>query len=89
MALRSCDPFDITVSGDLTAALAHVQALIVGEGGRFAGDATGGRFAGASPIGTIEGQYAVQGSTVRITITSKPMLAPCGAIEAKIRQYFA
>ena len=89
MALRSCDPFDIAVPGDLTAALARVQALIVGEGGRFAGDATAGRFAGTSPVGTIEGQYAVQGSTVRITITSKPILAPCGAIEARIRKYFA
>ena len=89
MALRSCDPFDIPVPGDLTAALAHAQAVIVAEGGKFAGDATAGRFAGMSPIGPVEGRYAVQGAVVRVTITSKPMLAPCGAIEARVRKYFA
>ncbi|HEX3151291.1 MAG TPA: hypothetical protein VHR66_24650 [Gemmataceae bacterium] len=89
MALRSCDPFDIPVPGDLPAVLARVQTAIVAEGGRFAGDATAGHFAGVSPVGTIEGRYAASGSVVRITITNKPMLAPCGMIEAKIRQYFA
>jgi hypothetical protein len=89
MALRSCDPFDIPVPSDLPAVFARVQAAIVADGGRFAGDATAGKFAGASPIGEIEGHYTVSGSVVRITITSKPMLAPCGAIESKIRQYFA
>jgi hypothetical protein len=89
MALRSCDPFDIPVHGDLPTVLARMQALIVGEGGRFAGDAVAGRFSGSSPVGTIEGTYAVMGTVVRVTITSKPMLAPCGAIEARVRKYFA
>lgn len=88
MAFRSCDPFDVPVPGDLPAALARVQALIVGEGGRFAGDATGGQFSGPTPLGSVEGRYAVHGAVIRITITSKPMLAPCGAIEARIRGYF-
>ena len=74
---------------DLPGVLARVQSLIVGEGGRFAGDATAGRFAGSTPLGPIEGRYAIQGSVIRVTITSKPMLAPCGAIEARIRKYFA
>jgi hypothetical protein len=89
MALRSCEPFDIPVPADLPGTLARVQAHIVREGGRFAGDATAGRFAGNTPVGPIEGRYTVQGSVIRITITGKPMLAPCGAIEARIRQYFA
>ena len=89
MALRSCDPFDIPIPGDLTAVLARVQALIVDEGGRFAGDAAAGRFSGSSPVGTIEGTYAVIGTIVRVTITSKPMVAPCSAIEARVRKYFA
>ena len=89
MGLRSCEPFDIPVPADLAGVLARAQSLIVGQGGRFAGDAQAGRFAGASPVGPIEGRYTVQGATIRITITSKPMLAPCGAIEVKIRQFFA
>lgn len=88
MGLRSCDPFDIPVPGDLPAALARVQAAIAAEGGKFSGDATAGRFAGPTPVGTVEGTYVVQGNVVRVTIASKPMLAPCGAIEARVRKYF-
>ena len=88
MGLRTCDPFDVPVPADLPAAIARVQALIVRQGGSFAGDMTAGRFAGPTSVGTVEGRYAVRGSVIRITITSKPMLAPCGAIEARVRQYF-
>jgi hypothetical protein len=86
--MRTCDPFDIPVPADLSATLARVQALIVGEGGQFAGDAKAGRFSGASPVGPIEGRYTVYAETIRITITSKPMLVPCAAIEERIRGYF-
>jgi hypothetical protein len=89
MAMRSCDPFDIPVPADLAGSLARVQRLITSEGGSFSGDTTAGRFSGVSPVGPIEGRYTVQGAAIRITITNKPMLAPCGAIEARIRQYFA
>ena len=89
MPMRTCDPFDIPVPADLAAALARVQRLITNEGGSFSGDTTAGRFSGASPVGPVEGRYTVQGAAIRITITNKPMLAPCGAIEARIRSYFA
>ena len=88
MGLRSCDPFDVPVPADLTAAIARVRALITGQGGTFAGDTTAGRFAGPSPLGLVEGRYTVQGAVIRIMITSKPMVAPCGTIEARIRGYF-
>jgi hypothetical protein len=88
MALRSCDPFDISVPGGLPAALARIRASIVAEGGMFSGNESAGRFAGPTSVGTVEGTYAVNGNVVRVTITSKPMLAPCGAIEARIRGYF-
>ena len=89
MALRSCDPFDIPVPADLPAVIARVQSLIVKEGGQFSGDAQAGRFSGESPVGPVEGRYTVQGGAIRVTITSKPMLAPCAAIETRIRKYFA
>jgi len=89
MGMRTCDPFDIPVPADLPAVLTRVRSLITAEGGQFSGDAAAGRFSGTSPVGPIEGRYTVQGAAIRITITSKPMLAPCGAIEARIRGYFA
>jgi hypothetical protein len=88
MGLRTCDPFDVPVPADLPGVIARVRALITGEGGTFTGDVKAGQFAGPTPVGTVEGRYAVQGAVIRITITSKPMIAPCGAIEAKIRKYF-
>jgi hypothetical protein len=89
VGLRSCDPFDVPVPADLPAAIARVRSLILGEGGIFAGDTTAGRFAGPTPVGTVEGRYTVQSEAIRITITSKPMMAACGMIESKIRRYFA
>jgi hypothetical protein len=88
MGLRSCDPFDVPVPADLAAAIARVRALVVGEGGAFTGDVKAGRFAGPTPMGTVEGRYTVHGDAIRITITSKPMVAPCGVLESKIRGYF-
>lgn len=88
MAMRSCDPFDLPVPGDLKGTLLRVQAQIVGEGGEFAGDEFAGRFSGKSPLGPIEGRYTIQGESIRITITSKPMFVPCGTIEERIRKYF-
>ena len=88
MGLRSCEPFDIPVPGDLPEVLARVHASIAAEGGMFSGDATAGHFAGPTPVGTVKGTYAVHGNVVRVTITSKPIVAPCGAIEARVRKYF-
>jgi hypothetical protein len=88
MGLRTCDPFEIPIPSDLLGTLARVQSLIVGEGGHFAGDEVAGHFAGQTPLGMIEGRYTIQGASIRITITHKPMLAPCGMIEARVRQYF-
>jgi hypothetical protein len=88
MGLRSCDPFDVPVPADVPGTIARVQALIVREGGTFAGDAMAGRFASPTPVGQVEGRYKVQGAVIRITITSKPMVAPCGVIESRIRGYF-
>jgi len=89
MALRSCEPFEVPIPGDLAAVIARVGSLITAEGGQFSGDAAAGRFSGTSPVGPIEGRYEIRGAVIRVTITSKPMLAPCGAIEARIRKYFA
>lgn len=85
----SCDPFDVTVGGDLAASVKRVQSLITGDGGTFAGDASSGTFSGPTPVGTIEGKYAVRGNVVTVTITKRPRVAPCDVIEAKIRKYFA
>lgn len=89
MALRCCDPFDIPMPADLVATLRHLESALRSQGGSFDGNESAGRFTGQTPIGTLEGVYLVVGEVVRVTITTKPMMAPCGAIESKIRGYFA
>lgn len=85
----SCDPFDVTVAGDLAAAVARVRAHITEEGGTFTGDASKGTFSGGTPFGTIHGEYAVRGNVVTVTITKRPRIAGCDLIEGRIREYFA
>jgi len=89
MALRSCDPFDIPMPADLQATLRHLESALVSQGGSFEGNENSGRFSGQTPVGTLSGVYSVEGEAIRVTITNKPMMAPCGAIESKIRGYFA
>jgi hypothetical protein len=86
--MASCDPFEIPLPGDIIAAVGRVRAAISEGGGAFEGDEAAGRFTGKTPVGSIEGSYVVQASAIRVTISSKPMLAPCGMIESKIRSYF-
>lgn len=85
----SCDPFDVTVAGDLAASVDRVRMLITGDGGTFAGDATAGTFSGPTPVGPIEGKYAVRGNVVTVTITKRPRVAGCEVIESRVRGYFA
>ena len=88
MGWRNCKLFDVTVNGNLAVVLDQVRSKIVGAGGNFSGDTTSGAFSGPSPVGMIEGKYSVRGNVVTITITSKPIPAPCGMIESETRDYF-
>ena len=85
--MAACDPFSVTVGGDVQAALDRVRTEIMNAGGSFSGDASAGMFSGSSPVGAIKGTYQVAGNVVTITITDRPWLAPCGTIESKIRSY--
>lgn len=87
--MASCDPFDVNVTGDLQAALDRVKKQITDGGGTFSGDTKAGTFSGSTLVGKVTGKYTVSGKVVTITITDKPLLAPCSTIESKIREYFS
>jgi hypothetical protein len=84
----SCDPFDVTVSGDLQAAVDRARAKVTGAGGTFTGDTKSGSFSGPSGVGTIEGKYSVSGQVVTVKVTKKPFIVPCSKIESTVRDYF-
>ncbi|MFL5330129.1 MAG: hypothetical protein ACJ8C4_14605 [Gemmataceae bacterium] len=87
--MARCDPFQITVTGDLQSAFDRAKSQITAAGGTFTGNANGGSFSGQVPVmGSIAGQYTVSGNVVTVTITDKPFLVPCATIEKKVREYF-
>jgi hypothetical protein len=50
----------------------------------FNGDTNSGSFSGRG----VEGSYKIEGSTVQVTVTDKPTLAPWSKVESKIKEFF-
>lgn len=62
---------------------------IGGAGGTFNGDDTTGSFGLSTMAGDVAGSYTVNGNTLEVTITDKPMFLPCDMIEAQLKQYLS
>lgn len=77
--------FDLSYSGSPDQLVSKAQQLVTQAGGRFEGSTEGGTYSLKIPVGQIAGEYVIQGSTVSFKVTKKPMLVPCSAIEAYLR----
>ena len=77
--MANCN-FSISFSESPEEVLNRAKTAVEGQGGSFAGDATGGKFS-INVFGTISGSYTVSGNRLDIAIEDKPMMIPCGAIE--------
>jgi hypothetical protein len=55
------------------------------NGVEFSGDASTGNFSGKG----IEGSYQIEGETLIIEITKKPMIMPWAVIETAVTKFFA
>jgi hypothetical protein len=80
--------FSIPFSSSPEALAAKAQQAIMGAGGSFQGDSTAGNFGVSTPLGDIRGNYTIQGSSIMVSIVSKPFLVGCGMIEKQLREYF-
>ena len=76
--------FSIPFSGSAEDIFNKAQSAVQKQGGSFEGDATGGSFS-ISVFGTITGSYSVSGQQLNIVIEDKPMMIPCSAIEAALK----
>jgi hypothetical protein len=86
--MATCEPFTVTITGDVQAVLDRVKADVEGRGGTFSGDAGGGSVSGSVPLlGPFSADYAVSGQDVTITVTHRPLLVSCATIEAQARSY--
>ncbi|MDQ3278156.1 MAG: hypothetical protein M3Q06_07505 [Bacteroidota bacterium] len=80
----ACD-FSIPFTGNPEDVLAKAKSTVQSQGGNFDGDANRGEF-NVSVFGNkIVGNYTVSGQTLNITITDKPFMVPCSAIEGFLK----
>ena len=83
------DKIIIPFAGNIDALLQQAQQSAAKAGGKLEGDSKAGTFDGQSPLGAVKGTYAVVGQNVTITFSEKPWFVTVGAIERKLRGYFA
>jgi hypothetical protein len=80
----ACD-FSLPFSGNPEDVLGKARKAVEGQGGNFSGDANGGNFDVSIFGNKIVGNYTVSGQTLHITITDKPFMVPCSAIEGFLK----
>jgi len=78
--------FKINVKANPAEIINNVKLKIENEGGRFTGDEREGNFNLPTPVGAIEGNYSVSNDELKIDITKKPMMLPCGMIESELEK---
>lgn len=77
--------FSIPFSGNAESVLAKARSTVQSQGGTFNGDAASGDFSVSVFGNKIVGNYAVSGQTLNISITDKPFMVPCSAIETFLK----
>lgn len=73
--------FDIATSATADQVVDKARELITGSGGTFDGNPVQGNYTVKLPLGSVQGTYTINGSTVAFHITKKPMVMPCSAIQ--------
>jgi hypothetical protein len=77
--------FRLPLKGDPDALASQAEQVARQAGADFVGDGKAGRFAAKG----VEGRYEVQGDSIMVTITKKPLVAPWSLVEEKVRSFFA
>lgn len=80
-----CKTFTVTIPPDDKEFLENARLSAEGMGATLDGDMTRGTFSGRG----VEGNYAVEGDRVTVTITKKPALAPWPIIETIVKDFFS
>jgi hypothetical protein len=83
-----CD-FSIDFTGTPQDLISKAETAIGDAGGAFTGDETAGSFTVPTPLGQIKGAYTINASTITISISKKPLLVSCAAIESKLREFLS
>ena len=79
--------FSIPFTGDASQIISKAEVALTQAGGKFSSSGSNGTFEISLPVGKIEGEFVIEGSSMNVTINSKPIFVPCGMIEQKIKEY--
>lgn len=75
--------FAFNLVGDLSTKLSQIKAAAASKGVLFIGDLSWGQFSGMSLSGT----YSVSGSTIMISVATKPFFVSWAYIESQLRSF--
>ena len=75
------------LSGNPEELFAEAKRAAEREKAVFQGTAKSGSFTAPSPVGNVTGTYKVEGDELNVSITSKPWLASCSAIDDKFTEF--
>ena len=84
MAKGEGKTFSVNTNKDPQTLVQEARTVAEENNATFSGDANSGTFSGRG----VEGSYEVEGSTVRVTVTDKPKLAPWSKVESKLQEFF-
>lgn len=76
--------FDIPIDEPIGAVLIRVQDAVKEAGGTFNGDVVRGSFSGSG----VEGDYRVEGASIRVNLSKKPWVVSWAYVEGEIRSFF-
>lgn len=76
--------FEISKPPNIKSTLISAKQKIITSGGTFSGDEQSGRFSGKG----VDGIYSAGSSSIKITITKKPMMYPITSVKSAIENYF-
>lgn len=77
--------FSIPFTGNPEDVLGKAKSTVQSQGGNFNGDTKNGDFTVSVFGNKIVGNYTVSGNTLNISITDKPFMVPCSAIEGFLK----
>jgi len=79
--------FDITIDGSVDVFVNKARTEVNGAGESFNGNSSSGSFNVPIPFSQIAGSYTIIGQIATVTITSKPFVISCSAIEDYIEAH--
>lgn len=77
--------FQIQLQRPASEIIAEAHATAQRKGVRFKGDTANGRFSGLG----LEGHYTIEGNTLSVEVTQKPLLLSWSMIETAVKGYFS